>query len=178
MNTKLSRLLSYVLRHEPGNFGLELDGGGWVAVDALLTALQKSGHEVTPDDLKEVVRLSKKQRFAFSDDGLQIRANQGHSVDVDLALDPLEPPALLFHGTVKKSLPGIREAGLLRGQRHHVHLSPDIPTATAVGARRGRPIILTVRAAEMHAEGHEFFRSVNGVWLTEAVPARFILFDV
>ncbi len=177
MKGRLSRLLSYVLRHRPDEFGLELDKGGWVSVEALLAAVQKSSHETTLDDVKEVVRRSDKQRFALSADGLRIRANQGHSVDVDLALDPVEPPELLFHGTVQKALPSIREEGLLRGRRHHVHLSPDRATASAVGARRGRPIILTVKAAEMHAEGHEFYRSLNDVWLTYAVPPGFILFD-
>ena len=129
-----------------------------------------------PEELVELVASSDKQRFALSPDGTRIRANQGHSVEVDLQLAAAEPPAILYHGTVLGALPGIRERGLVRGARHHVHLSADLETATKVGARRGKPVILTIRADAMAGEGHVFYRSENGVWLVEHVPPRFVMF--
>jgi putative RNA 2'-phosphotransferase len=171
-----SKFLSYVLRHDPGKIGIELDESGWTDVDALLVASAAHGEVITRADLDEVVRTSDKQRFALSDDGKRIRANQGHSVQVDLQLAPAEPPGSLFHGTVESALPGIRTQGLVKAARHHVHLSPDVETATKVGARRGRPVILEIDAAGMVATGHTFYRSENNVWLVEAVPPEFITF--
>ena len=173
---RTSKFLSLVLRHDPGRIGLVLDEAGWAEVDALLAAAAAHGVPLTREELREIVATSDKKRFALSSDGARIRANQGHSVEVDLQLPPCEPPERLYHGTVDAALPGIREQGILRGQRHHVHLSADVPTAEQVGRRRGAPVILTVRAADMHAAGHLFYQSANGVWLTEQVPARFILF--
>lgn len=176
MSVRISKFLSLVLRHDPSRIGLQLDEAGWADVDALIAASAAHGVPLTREGLREIVETSDKRRYALSADGARIRANQGHSVPVDLQLPPREPPAQLYHGTIDAALPGIREHGLLRGERHHVHLSPDVPTATAVGRRRGRPVILTVRAADMHAAGHVFYCSENGVWLTDHVPARFILF--
>ena len=129
---------------------------------------------LTRAELEAIVATSDKQRFALSSDGTRIRANQGHSVEVDLALAPATPPERLYHGTVERALGGIRAHGLVRGARHHVHLSADLATATKVGARRGRPVVLVVRAAEMAAAGYAFFRSDNGVWLVEHVPVEFL----
>jgi uncharacterized protein (TIGR02452 family) len=176
MSVRVSKFLSLVLRHDPARIGITLDDAGWTDVDALLTAAAAHGVSLTRDELREIVAASDKQRFALSPDGARIRANQGHSVQVDLQLPPCEPPALLYHGTVEAALPGIREEGLLRGARHHVHLSADVKTATKVGQRRGAPVILTIRAADMYAAGHVFYRSENDVWLVDQVPARFILF--
>ncbi|HWU91151.1 MAG TPA: RNA 2'-phosphotransferase, partial [Kofleriaceae bacterium] len=176
MSVRVSKFLSLVLRHDPARIGITLDDAGWTDVDALLTAASAHGVLLTRDELREIVASSDKQRFALSPDGARIRANQGHSVPVDLQLAACEPPALLYHGTVEAALPGIREEGLVRGARHHVHLSADVETATKVGRRRGAPVILTIRAADMHAAGHAFYRSENGVWLVDRVPARFLLF--
>jgi putative RNA 2'-phosphotransferase len=176
MSNRTSKFLSLVLRHDPARIGITLDEAGWTDVDGLLAAAAAHGVRLTRDELHELVAASDKQRFALSPDGARIRANQGHSVDVDLQLPPREPPERLYHGTVEAALDGIREHGLVRGARHHVHLSADVATATKVGSRRGAPVILTIRAADMHAAGHVFYRSENGVWLTEQVPPRFILF--
>ncbi|HEY0254769.1 MAG TPA: RNA 2'-phosphotransferase [Kofleriaceae bacterium] len=171
-----SKFLSLVLRHEPEAIGITLDKNGWTPVDALLAAFANHGQPMTREELEELVATSDKKRFALSDDGAQIRANQGHSVEVELELAPIAPPARLFHGTVDKFLASIRATGLVKGERHHVHLSADLETATKVGGRRGKPVILTVRAQEMAAAGHVFFRSENGVWLTDHVPPEFLAF--
>ena len=172
--TSLSRRLSYVLRHGPHSVGLTLGPGGWVDVDELLAALARGGHRVTRSELEATVRTSDKQRFAFDATGTRIRANQGHSVPVDLGLQPVEPPAVLYHGTVAKALDQIYADGLMPRSRHHVHLSADVETAAAVGGRRGEPIVLVVDAAGLAATGMPFYRSANGVWLVDAVPARFL----
>jgi putative RNA 2'-phosphotransferase len=174
--TKISKFLSLVLRHEPQKIGITLDSGGWVSVRDLLNAFAKHSFALTRDELEEVVRTSDKKRFSFSDDGGMIRANQGHSVEVELGYEPIAPPEVLFHGTVERFLQSIRETGLLKGERHHVHLSRDEATAAKVGKRRGRPFILKIRAAHMHADGFAFFVSANGVWLTDHVPAKYIEF--
>lgn len=167
-----SKFLSYVLRHHPEAVALELDEHGWVSIETLLSKLAAHGRSVTRAELEEIVRSSDKQRFAIEGD--RIRANQGHSVAVDLALVPREPPELLHHGTVDRFLDSIRTQGLLKGSRTHVHLSADLETARIVAARRGKPVILTIEARAMHAGGHTFFLSENGVWLTDHVPPRFL----
>jgi putative RNA 2'-phosphotransferase len=175
-HVSISKFLSLVLRHQPEKVGITLDREGWVTVAELLEALEAHGRHMTPDELHEVVRANDKQRFAFSLDGLSIRASQGHSVQVELGYEPSEPPPALYHGTAERSLPSIRQQGLVRGRRHHVHLSEQETTAVAVGRRYGRPVILEIASGAMHADGHAFFRSANGVWLTEHVPARYITF--
>jgi putative RNA 2'-phosphotransferase len=167
-----SKFLSYVLRHGPESIGITLDGGGWVAIDALLAASARHGHVISREALGEIINASGKRRFEVRDG--RIRAAQGHSVPVDLGLEPVPPPAVLYHGTVARFLPGILAQGLRPGKRLHVHLSADTGTAAVVGARRGRPVILQVNAAAMHEAGHEFFRAANGVWLTANVPPGFI----
>lgn len=172
--TSISKYLSLVLRHRPEVVGIELDEHGWVEVDVLLAACVAHGRAISHDDLDYVVANNNKQRFALSADGQRIRANQGHSVAVDLGYEAAAPPELLYHGTAVQNLPSIRQHGLLKGSRHHVHLSVEEETATAVGQRHGKPVVLTVRAGEMARAGYPFFQSTNGVWLTETVPYPFI----
>jgi putative RNA 2'-phosphotransferase len=178
MNSKgtvrISKFLSLVLRHEPERVGLQLDGAGWVAVSELLEAVNCYGLALTLEQLKDVVATNDKTRFAFSEDGKRIRASQGHSVEVDLHYEPTIPPEFLYHGTPERFVESIRHSGLIKGQRHHVHLSPDPETAIKVGQRRGRPVAPKVPAGEMHRNGHLFYRSANDVWLVEHVPAAFI----
>lgn len=171
---QISKLLSLVLRHDPARLGLELDGGGWVAVEALLAGLAEHGHVLTRSQLLDVVGTSDKQRFAWDVATDRVRANQGHSVPVYLGLAPAVPPAVLFHGTPVRSVESILREGLSRRARHAVHLSADLATAHRVGARRGEHVILVVDAASLHAAGHQFTISANGVWLTESVPPRFL----
>lgn len=174
--SRLSKFLSLVLRHDPARVGITLDAAGWTDVDALLAAFAAHGEPITRAQLEELVATSDKQRYAFSLDGSRIRANQGHSVPVELGLPPATPPALLFHGTVEAALPGIRAEGLRKGSRHDVHLSADRETAAKVGGRRGKPVILEIRAGAMAEAGHVFQCSANGVWLTAHVPPGFIAF--
>lgn len=170
----ISKYLSKHLRHQPEALGLTLAEGGWVDVTALLEACTRHGFPISRDQLDEVVRTSDKKRFAFDDGGTRIRANQGHSTPVDLQLQPVEPPDQLYHGTTKANLTQVLAFGLLKMKRHHVHLSHDVETALKVGRRHGAPIILAIDAAAMHAKGHVFYCSVNGVWLTDHVPAEFL----
>jgi putative RNA 2'-phosphotransferase len=173
---RVSKFLSLVLRHKPEEIGLTLDGQGWADVDQLIRLANERGQPLTRSLLDRVVAENDKKRFAFSEDGVRIRASQGHSVGVDLALPPSTPPELLYHGTATRSVDSIRSQGLRAGNRQHVHLSADVATATRVGQRHGRPVVLTVRAGAMHAAGHTFFLSANGVWLTEHVPAEYLEF--
>jgi putative RNA 2'-phosphotransferase len=170
----LSKYLSKHLRHAPEALGLTLQVGGWVPVDDLLAACASAGFPIAYDDLIECVETNEKQRFSFDASGELIRANQGHSVEVDLQLDEKQPPDVLFHGTVERFLASIMSEGLKKGKRHHVHLSKDVETARKVGARRGKPIILHVAAGAMHASGIKFYLSTNGVWLTDSVPANYL----
>lgn len=172
--TSASKFLSLVLRHQPEVAGVTLDAAGWVDVNVLLRGCAASGKRLSRAELDELVATSPKQRFAFSDDGLRIRASQGHSAEVELGLEPTEPPDVLFHGTVAAALPAIREQGLQRMARHHVHLSADEATARAVGGRRGKPVLLRVDARAMRAAGCVFYRSANGVWLADQVAPEFI----
>ncbi|MEU2248255.1 RNA 2'-phosphotransferase [Streptomyces sp. NPDC019224] len=169
---KVSKYLSKHLRHQPERIGLTLDAQGWVPIDELLQAAARHHFPISRAELDQVVASNDKQRFAVA--GGRIRANQGHTVAVDLGLPPAEPPAYLYHGTVGRALDAIRAEGLRPMNRTHVHLSPDRETATHVGARRGRPVVLSVDAGAMHRAGHTFRVSANGVWLTDAVPAEFL----
>jgi putative RNA 2'-phosphotransferase len=170
----VSKNLAKHLRHAPQELGLTLQPGGWAPVDDLLAAARRHGFPISYDDLVECVETNDKQRFAFDVSGELIRANQGHSAPVDLQLEEREPPETLYHGTVERFLPSILKDGLVRGKRHHVHLSKDVETATRVGARRGRPVILKVDAGQMHRDGHKFLLFANGVWLTDAVPPAYL----
>lgn len=174
---RLSRFLSLVLRHDPAAAGVGLDAEGWVGVDELIAGVRATGRVIERETLHALVRDDPKRRYALSEDGARIRANQGHSVTVALGLVPVAPPDLLYHGTVASALASIAATGLERRSRQYVHLSPDVETARAVGRRRGTPVVLPVRAGALHAQGHAFYRSENGVWLTDAVPLGFIAFD-
>ncbi|MEU5214768.1 RNA 2'-phosphotransferase [Streptomyces sp. NPDC020807] len=169
---KVSKYLSKHLRHQPERIGLTLDAHGWTEIDTLLRSAADHGFRITREELDHVVATNDKKRFAI--EGTRIRASQGHTVRVDLDLPAAEPPAYLFHGTVAAALPAIRAEGLRPMARHHVHLSPDRETATRVGARRGRPVVLSVDAGAMHRAGHVFHVSANGVWLADAVPPEFL----
>ncbi|MFF0789861.1 RNA 2'-phosphotransferase [Streptomyces spiralis] len=171
---KVSKYLSKHLRHQPGRIGLTLDESGWVGIDVLIAAAAAHGFPFTREELDQVVATNDKQRFAI--EGGRIRASHGHSIDVDLGLPPATPPPYLYHGTVARNLEAIRTEGLRPMNRHDVHLSPDRETATRVGARRGRPVVLAVDASAMHRDGHVFHVSANGVWLTKAVPPRYLRF--
>ena len=174
---RISRFLSLILRHAPDTIGVSLDRNGWADVAELLDKAGRHGTPLTLETLREVVAGNDKQRFAFNEDGTRIRASQGHSVrSVDLALAPAMPPEVLYHGTASRFITSIRRSGLRPGARQHVHLSADRDTATRVGARHGVPVVLAIRAAALHAQGQAFYQSDNGVWLTGAVPVRYIDF--
>jgi len=172
--THHSKFLSLVLRHQPELIGLRLAESGWTPIDDLLERAQAAGRPLTRALLQEIVDTSDKQRFAISPDGLRIRANQGHSVAVDLGLRPQTPPPQLFHGTASRFLASILRGGLVKGSRHHVHLSTDPAVAGAVGRRYGELVLLQIDAQAMHVQGQPFYRADNGVWLTDAVPPQFL----
>ena len=155
-----------------------MDYQGWVSVEDLLDKVQQAGKPITQELLEIIVASDDKQRYSFNADGSKIRANQGHSIDVDLNLTPVEPPELLFHGTAVRNVASIKLHGLLKQNRHHVHLSENQETAKRVGARYGKPVILTISAKAMAEAGHTFYRSENHVWLTDAVPVEYITFPI
>ncbi|MEM9678900.1 MAG: RNA 2'-phosphotransferase [Bacteroidota bacterium] len=174
---RISKFMSLVLRHQPEYINLELDNNGWANVEALIAKSRSKNLVFDKDDLIEVVETNDKQRFSFNEDRTKIRANQGHSVKtIDLELKAMTPPKFLYHGTVDKFMASIRKNGLQKMSRQHVHLSKDRETAIKVGSRRGQPIILSVRAKAMEDSDYTFYRSENGVWLTDHVPAEFIDF--
>ncbi|HEY8479149.1 MAG TPA: RNA 2'-phosphotransferase [Spirillospora sp.] len=169
---RISKFLARHLRHRPEQIGLTLDRAGWADVGELLDACARHGFPITRDELEHVVAVNDKKRFVL--DGDRIRAAQGHSIEVDLGLPSVQPPDLLYHGTVSRSVEKIMRDGLLPMGRHAVHLSPDRETARRVGARRGVPVVLVVQAGRMAADGHEFRVSENGVWLTARVPPEYL----
>jgi putative RNA 2'-phosphotransferase len=169
----LSKLLSLVLRHRPETIGVELDDAGWVAVDTLLARLHASTRSVSRELLDNTVHNNDKQRFAYNKERTHIRASQGHSLSVDLALAANTPPDQLFHGTATRFLASIQREGIKAGKRHHVHLSATLEVALTVGARHGKAVVLDVDARAMCRQGHVFFQSENGVWLTDHVPVQF-----
>jgi len=173
---RTSKFLSLVLRHEPERVGLKLGEAGWVRVDELLKAVNGQGVSLTLDQLKHIVATSDKKRFAFSDDGLRIRASQGHSLEVDLQYPPQMPPEILYHGTAVRFLESIRQRGLQKMERHDVHLSAETKLTLQVGGRHGKPVLLTIRAGDMYRSGFVFRCSANGVWLVDRVPPQFIQF--
>lgn len=178
-NIKLSKFLSRILRHKPELVGLELDRQGWANVAELIELMQTAGKKITFESLKEMVETDPKNRYAFDDGFKRIRANQGHSIPIDLGYKPLEPPEVLYHGSAGRFKESILEKGLHKRKRHHVHLSPDVETALVVGRRHGEPVVFEVLAREMHAKGYEFYLSENQVWLTEHVPSEFLrVFDL
>jgi putative RNA 2'-phosphotransferase len=170
----VSKYLSLHLRHQPEALGLTLEAGGWVEIDTFLAACQRQGFVITRAELDEVVARCDKRRFAIDETGTRIRANQGHSTEVDLQLEPVVPPDILYHGTAANNVATIRQSGLQRMARHHVHLSETPATARNVGGRHGKPVVLVVDAAAMQRDGFVFYRSANGVWLTDEVPAQYL----
>jgi len=171
----VSRLLSAALRHKPEILGIELDKNGWTDVTTLLDKLRTEKQiKLTFNQLYFLVDNNDKKRFAFNEDETKIRASQGHSVKVDLQLKRQKPPTFLYHGTVNKSIPKIMKSGMKKMSRHAIHLSVDTETATNVGSRRGEPILLQIFAGVMHMDGFKFYKSANGVWLTDDVPAKYI----
>lgn len=176
MSDSMSRFLSLVLRHRPQVADVKPDAAGWVTIDSLIAGAQKAGRSLDYETLVSIVASNDKQRFQFDDSGLKIRAVQGHSINVTLNHRIAKPPAVLLHGTVSKFLPSIRASGLLKQKRHHVHLHESRKVASDVGARRGVPVVLSVDAEAMAADGFQFCVTPNGVWLTDHVPPEFIEF--
>ena len=171
--TRTSCFLSLILRHKPETIGISLDEHGWANVDELIEGIAKT-REFNMDILEEIVRTDEKERYSFNEDKTLIRANQGHSIPVDVELEKVEPPEELWHGTGEKYVSSIDEIGLIRKSRLYVHLSKDKETAVKVGSRHGKPVIYTVKAREMYQDGYEFFLSKNGVWLTKEVPVKYL----
>ena len=166
--------MSLVLRHKPDAIGLQLNESGWASVPELIQKINENGNSVNFDIIKTVVGTNDKKRFAFNDDKTMIRASQGHSIEVDLNLQPVTPPDLLYHGTAERFVTQILKEGLKKQQRQHVHLSLNIETATAVGSRQGKPVILTIDAKAMAQHHFLFFLSANNVWLVDSVPVEYI----
>lgn len=172
--TDTSRFMSLILRHKPETIGISLDEHGWADVGELIAGIAKT-HEFNMDILEEIVRTDEKQRYSFNEDKTLIRANQGHSIPVDVELDEAEPPAELWHGTGEKYVTSIDGQGLIPKSRLYVHLSKDRDTAVKVGRRHGKPVLYIVKAGEMHRDGYQFYLSKNGVWLTKKVPVKYLL---
>ncbi len=173
-NIKLSKYLCLILRHKPETIGIELDKHGWADVSKLLENLNKAGKNVSFGKLKEVVETDNKNRFSFNETCEKIRANQGHSIKIDLEYLAQQPPEFLYHGTAEKFVNSILKNGLKKQNRHHVHLSTDTETAVKVGQRHGKPFVLKVFSGKMFGDGHTFYLSDNGVWLTDEVPQKYL----
>lgn len=171
--TKISKYISLILRHKPEVIGIKLDAHGWAEVDALLAGMSKK-YMIDREILEDIVRTDNKQRYSFNEDRTKIRANQGHSIQVDVELSVSEPPKTLYHGTAERFAASIEAKGLLHGNRLYVHLSPDTETAEKVGRRHGKPVIYLVNSGQMYQDGYSFYLSANGVWLTKTVPAQYL----
>jgi putative RNA 2'-phosphotransferase len=169
----LSKFISLILRHKPEVIGISLDDHGWANVDELLAGIRRT-RPIDTEMLEEIVRTDEKQRYTFNEDHARIRANQGHSIQVDVELEEKEPPEYLFHGTGRKYVESIDQTGLIPKSRLYVHLSGDQETAIKVGKRHGEPIVYQVAAGAMARDGHKFWRSANDVWLTKRVPPEYL----
>lgn len=174
-DVKLGRFLILVLRHDPHAAGITLDEHGWADVNELLAGVNRTGRKIDRVTLERIVRENNKQRYSFNGDGTKIRANQGHSLQVDVELKAAQPPKYLYHGTASRFLPAIQAEGIRKMSRQHVHLSGDFETAMAVGKRHGIPVVITIDAAAMARDGVEFYRSENGVWLCEHVEPKYFV---
>lgn len=172
---RISKFLSLILRHEPDKIGLNLDVNGWANVKELIEKSKKHRYHFSMEELTEVIETNDKQRFSLNEKRTKIRANQGHSININLALSPSEPPEYLYHGTATRFLSSIMEEGITKGSRQHVHLSEDKETATKVGSRHGKVIVLTIMTSQMYKDGILFYQSDNGVWLTDYVDVKYIL---
>ena len=175
---KTSKYIAYLLRHNPSAAGLEMDENGWVEVRSLIEGVCKTGRPLNLEMLAEIVETDAKQRFSFNEDSTKIRANQGHSLRVDVEMKELVPPAVLYHGTAEKYLSNIRENGISKQTRNYVHLSKNIETARRVGARHGAPVVLQLDAQRMHEDGYRFLLSKNGVWQTDHVPYCYVTEEI
>lgn len=173
---KISKFLSKVLRHKPELINLNVDKNGWVSVEELLENSNKNGYLFTLEELYEIVEENDKKRFALSEDKTKIRANQGHSFEVDLELKSIRPPDILYHGTTFNAISPIRKGGIQKMNRQHVHLSETIDVAIKVGSRKGKPEVLSINSKHMFVDGYKFYKSENGVWLTDSIPSKYIVF--
>ncbi|MCO7263912.1 RNA 2'-phosphotransferase [Dickeya zeae] len=174
-STDISKFLSYILRHQPEAIGLSLDKEGWAVISDLILCAVKEGYILDNSLIHSIVDNSDKRRFTISDDGLRIRAVQGHSTrQVNISYKEKTPPEILYHGTATRFISAIREQGLIPVSRQYVHLSPDEETAIQVGQRHGKPIVLTIKALNMYEQGFKFYQADNGVWLTDTVPYQFV----
>lgn len=171
---RIGKFLSLVLRHDPSKIGIELDENGWANVQELIEKCKKHRCNFSLEELEEIVETNDKQRYSFNEKRNKIRANQGHSIDIDLALSPSDPPDFLYHGTATRFLSSIMEQGIIKGSRQHVHLSKDKETAEKVGSRHGKVIVLTIMTGKMHEDGILFYQSDNGVWLTDYIDVKYI----
>lgn len=171
---KASKFLSKVLRHDPGSVGIVLDDAGWADLDELIAAANRRGYPIDRESIREIMERGDKPRFTLSEDGSRIRASHGHTVDVELGLEPQKPPDVLYHGTAEGFVDSIRRDGLVAQNRQYVHLSSDEETAFKVGRRHGKPVVMVIDAARMWADGWQFHHSASGVWLTEWVPADYL----
>lgn len=174
LHTKLSKFLSLVLRHKPETIGISLSEQGWVDTKSLIEKMNEYGKQIDLETLSFIVEINNKKRFGFNEDKSKIRANQGHSLNIDLGYVQKTPPDVLYHGTAQKYINSIFKIGLKKRNRHHVHLSEEIETAYKVGQRHGKPVILKVLAKQMHEDGFKFFESENKVWLTDNVPVKYL----
>ena len=173
--TKTSKFIALILRHKPETIGISLDEHGWADVHELIDGINETGnHHIDMKDLEEIVRTDEKQRYSFNEDKSLIRANQGHSIPVDLELLPQKPPKVLWHGTGDRFADDISREGLKKQGRQYVHLTDNRETAAVVGKRHGRPVVFEINAALMYEQGYVFYRSENGVWLTDAVPPEYL----
>lgn len=171
--TKVSKYISLILRHKPEAIGISLDEHGWANVEELIEGVNKT-HKLDMEMLEEIVATDDKQRYSFNEDKTLIRANQGHSIDVDVELEEVEPPEYLWHGTGEKYVQSIRKSGIIAKSRLYVHLSDSYGTAILVGKRHGKPMVFCVKSGQMHTDGYKFYRSKNGVYLTKSVPVKYL----
>lgn len=172
-HTKLSKYISLILRHRPEVIGVKLDKNGWCNVDDLISKMNSNGQKITRSELECIVKNDNKGRYTYNSDGTKIRANQGHSIDVDIQLKKVHPPKYLYHGTVQKYVTPILKGGIKKGQRQYVHLSSNIEVAKEVGMRRGIPVIFKIESGIMHTDGYEFYLSKNNVWLCDFIPSKY-----
>ncbi len=175
-NNRLSKFISLILRHHPEAAYIQVDEHGWAKVDELIQGINRTGRHIDLETLEKIVATDEKGRYSFNDDHKCIRANQGHSIPVDIGLKPVEPPEYLYHGTATRFLDSIHKEGLTRQSRLYVHLSPDEATAQKVGARHGKSVVLMIKAKALCDAGQQFFLSKNGVWLCEHIPVQYIEF--
>lgn len=174
-DTELGKYIALILRHKPETIEASLDEHGWMEVDTLINGINShSNHHIDMERLERIVKEDNKGRYSFGEDKLLIRANQGHSVSVDVEMPEMTPPDILYHGTGEKFVASIDEQGLIPKSRLYVHLSKDIETASKVGSRHGHPVIYEVMSGKMAADGYKFYLSANGVWQTKSVPTQYL----